>query len=277
VNSEHDKKIYQRFLRSAVLLSDIYKNIISTFDILVMISNDDKYNQGGIPLAIAANNDIHAYSTTLGWVNESLVMGNITDRNSFPHYEDEQLVEKFLDQPLELTQKKRVEDIMSDRIGGDNQTRARYSDQTAQSVNGSTNSVSVGLFTNLIWDANLEVSNCPYPNVFDWISDTLSELGGRPDIDLIIKPHPAEVIRGTNEPVHDWIHDNHQNLPKNITILRADTDVNTYRMISDIDVGIVYNSTVGFEMVYTGTPAITAGDTHYRNLNISYDPEPQEE
>lgn len=280
INSEQSKNIEQLFLRSAMQLVDAYENIVDSFNIITMIAHDDKYNQGGIPLNVAANNDIHAYSSTFGWMNESLVMGNITDRNSLPHYEEEQLVERFLERPLDSEQLEQVNEIMSDRMGAEgnqDQVRARYSAQTAHSIDSSNNNFKVGMFTNLIWDANMEVDNCPYPNVFNWIRDTISELGGRPDIDLIIKPHPAEYIRGTNEPVRDWIYDSYADLPENVTVLNADTDVNTYRMISDIDVGIVYNSTVGFEMVYAGTPVITAGETHYRNLSISHDPATSEE
>jgi hypothetical protein len=42
--------------------------------------------------------------------------------------------------------------------------------------------------------------------------------------------------------------------------------------MSDLDAGIVYNSTVGLEMAYEGIPVIVAGNTHYRGHGITFDP-----
>lgn len=275
IDSDQDKNIKQLFLRSAIQLVDAYEDLTDSFDVITMIAHDDKYNRGGIPLSVAVNDGIYAYSSTFGWMNESLVMGNVTHRNSLPHYEEEQFVKRFLERPLDSEQLEQVDKIMSNRMGDkddQDQVRARYSAQTTHSIDASNNDFKVGMFTNLVWDANMEVNNCPYPNVFNWINDTISVLGDRSDLELIIKPHPAEYIRGTNEPIRDWIHNNYSELPNNVTVLEPDTDINTYKMISDIDIGIVYNSTVGFEMVYNGTPVITAGETHYRNLGITHDP-----
>jgi hypothetical protein len=47
--------------------------------------------------------------------------------------------------------------------------------------------------------------------------------------------------------------------------------------MDDLDVGIVYNSTVGMEMAYRGIPVIVGGDSHYRDLGFTYDPDSQKE
>lgn len=272
LDTEYDESIRRRFLQSGVLLTDAYERVIDSHDPVVMIAHDDKYNQGGIPLAVADTSDVHAYSSTYGWMNESLVVGNVGHQNSFPHYEAKSIVDRFLRRPLDGRQRERVNEIMADRMFGDEETRARYAARTDRSITTAEGVTTVGLFTNLIWDANLEVTNCPYPNVFEWIQDTISILSGDAATELVIKPHPAEDSRGTNESVRGWITETYSDLPDNVTVLTADTDVNTYQMLEDIDVGIVYNSTVGFEMVYAGVPAITAGETHYRDLDISLDP-----
>jgi hypothetical protein len=272
IDTDRDVNIRRRFLRSGVLLVDAFEQFIDTHSPTCMIAHDDKYNQGGIPLAVAAAHSTHAYSSTYGWMNESIVLGNVAHRNSFPHYEAKDVVEPFLRRPLTPSQKQRVDDIMTDRMHGDDETRARYAAQTSTSINAAADDVTVGMFMNLIWDANLEVNNCPYPDVFDWICETIATLGGQTDLSLVIKPHPAEASRGTTESVRTWIQNHYEPLPDNVSVLRPDTEVNTYEMIADIDAGLVYNSTVGFEMVYTGTPAITAGETHYRGLGLTHDP-----
>lgn len=277
ISSLKDEKVEQRFRRSAVLLVDAYEKLINSRDIDIVISHEDKYNHGGIPLAVAANNNIPAYSTGFGWKNNSLVMSKFTDRNSFPHYEKTETIEKFIRKPLSNENNTRVDEIMSERMNQRDSSHTQYAAQTKKSVEVSECATTIGMFTNLIWDASLEASNCPYPNVFNWIRQTIEYFQTQDECELIIKTHPAEEMRKTNELVSDWLRQNYPDLQDNIKILEPDTDVNTYRLIEDLDATIVYNSTVGLEAAYAGTPVIVAGDTHYRNIGISYDPSTKSE
>lgn len=272
VDDERHEPLVRNFISGGISLVDGFHSLLDTHDVRVMIAHDDKYNLGGIPLAVAEGRGINTYSTTFGWRNESLVMGNTTHRNSLPHYEATATVEPFLHQSLSADENEWLDRIMADRIHGDRDVRAQYSALTDESVSGSNDLTTVGMFTNLIWDANLEVENCPYPDVFDWISDTIHHVSSADDVELFIKPHPAEEIRGTNESVAGWIRHNYPELDERITVLSSDTEINTYEMIDDIDCGLVYNSTVGLEMALMDTPAVVAGETHYEGLGITFDP-----
>jgi capsule polysaccharide export protein KpsC/LpsZ len=135
----------------------------------------------------------------------------------------------------------------------------------------------VGMFTNLIWDASLEIEEAPFPDVFDWIGRTIELLSGRTDLELVIKTHPAEAMLGTNERVDEWIQEQYAPLPDNVRLLSPEADVNTYQLIKDLDAGIVYNSTVGLEMALEGRPVVVGGDTHYRDLGFTIDAEDPED
>lgn len=272
-----DREIYEKFLLSGRILAEVYKRIISEFGPLCMIAHDDKYNQGGIPLNVANSAGVHSYSLTFGWTDRSLVLSNVDHRSSFPHYECSNLINNILSRPLSTDIIDGTRDIMESRRDIDGKSRVQYSSISDQSINPRSESINVGMFTNLIWDASLEVQDCPYPDVFDWISDTIESLVDNENIDLYVKTHPAENLLGTNESVYEWIMANHRDKIDKFELLKPDTDVNTYEMISDLNVGIVYNSTVGLEMMYYNKPVITAGDTHYRGFEMSFDPITPEE
>lgn len=274
---DEDIEIYNKFLVSGRMLVRTYDRIISEFDPICMIAHDDKYNQGGLPLAVANVRDVHSYSLTFGWKNQSIIIGNISHRDSFPHYEKKSLVNSILDQPLSDKEKRDIDRIMSDRANNTGDSRIHYSRNTNTSIEKSRDSINVGVFTNLIWDASLEADQSLYPNVFDWIEHTITSLTSDENINLFIKTHPAESILGTNESVYNWIKTNHSNNLNKFELFGPETDIDTYEMISDLDVGLVYNSTVGLEMVYYEKPVITAGDTHYRGLGITHDPESSKE
>ncbi|MFC6988725.1 hypothetical protein ACFQJD_08385 [Haloplanus sp. GCM10025708] len=62
-----------------------------------------------------------------------------------------------------------------------------------------------------------------------------------------------------------------------MTVLPPSTDVDTYELVDQLDVGIVYTSTVGLEMAYEGLPVVVGGDTHYRGCGFTTDPVDPEE
>jgi capsule polysaccharide export protein KpsC/LpsZ len=135
----------------------------------------------------------------------------------------------------------------------------------------------VGIFSHLPWDAALEPEQALYGNFYDWLDDTIEVASQKEETQFILKAHPAEKIRGTNEGVGNWIEENHAPLPDNIDFLPPDTDVNTYALIEDLDAGIVYASTVGLEMALDGVPVLVGGYPPYHGFGITHDPSSKSE
>jgi hypothetical protein len=54
----------------------------------------------------------------------------------------------------------------------------------------------IGMLTNVMWDAQLHYRANAFPNMLDWAFRTIDYFGRRPDLQLLIRVHPAE-IRGT--------------------------------------------------------------------------------
>jgi capsule polysaccharide export protein KpsC/LpsZ len=166
---------------------------------------------------------------------------------------------------------------MKSRINGTGGSRLYYSAQGDTELGLDDEMTVVGMFTNLLWDASLEVEDCPFNDVLTFIRKTINTIINLDNTELIIKTHPAEEVRGTNESVVEWIDDQFHTLPSSVSILPPDTDTSTYTLLGDLDSVIVYNSTVGLEASYLGTPVVTAGETHYRNLGITHDPQTERE
>ena len=266
-----ERRVYVRYLRTAVTLVDAYEELLSKNEIDATIAFDDHYIYGGVALAVSANHGIPAYSVELGFLNETLVFGRWTNRNSLPMFTDTETVRRILSSPLSPDEQQRTEELLADRVDG-KRTKYLYSSQTDVSVDRSDDRTLVGMFTNLTWDASLEVQSAPFPNMFEWLERTINLFEGRDDVELVVKTHPAEKARVTREPVKEWIEEHLGPLASNVTVLPPDTEVNTYELIDDLDLGVVYSSTVGLEMVTQGVPVVVGGDSHYCDLDITYDP-----
>jgi len=260
---------YLQFVETACELVDAMHELFDRYDIRTAFANDAVYVYGGIPLAVAEDRGVVAYSHGRGYRDGTVQFGRTSNRSVLQPFTEYDHLKRIIDTPLSDTQRERADEIMAGRQTG-GEVRHQYTPATSESINDD-GKVVAGMFTNLIWDASLEGDKTPFSDAFEWITDTINWFTDHPDNQLIVKVHPAEAKRGTNEGVAEWIRDRYGELPENISILPPDTSVNTYRMLDDIDVALVYTSTVGLEMAYNGGASIVAGDTHYRDLGFTYD------
>jgi len=106
----------------------------------------------------------------------------------------------------------------------------------------------------------------------EWIARTVQYFSGRPDVQLVIRIHPGEVLTHGLSMV-DVVHQVIPKLPEHIRLVGPKDKMNTYDLIEVADLGLVYTTTVGMEMAMSGVPVIVAGHTHYRGRGFTYDPD----
>ncbi len=106
----------------------------------------------------------------------------------------------------------------------------------------------------------------------EWLERTLQYFAGKPEVQLVIRIHPGEVLIHGQSMV-DVINRVLPRLPENIKVIGPEEKVNTYDLIAAADLGLVYTTTVGLEMAISGVPVIVVGDTHYRGKGFTLDPQ----
>lgn len=106
----------------------------------------------------------------------------------------------------------------------------------------------------------------------EWITRTVQYFSGRPDVQLIIRIHPGEVLVH-GQSMAEVVRQVMPRLPEHIRLIGPRDPVNTYDLMEAADVGLVYTTTVGMEMAMKGLPVIVSGQTHYRGRGFTYDPD----
>lgn len=92
------------------------------------------------------------------------------------------------------------------------------------------------------------------------------------DINFYIRLHP-NLLRQSKKEQQLW-----RDLSlKNVEIINADAEVDTYTLIDHASLIVVYISTVGAEASYWGKPSVIAGRAAYEELNAAYFPMTKEE
>jgi hypothetical protein len=137
----------------------------------------------------------------------------------------------------------------------------------------------IGMLTNVIWDAQLHYPANIFPNMISWIIQTISYFEKRPELQLIIRVHPAEIRGGipSRQPVINEIKKRFPFLPKNIFIIPPDSYISTYAVMEKCNSVIIYGTKTGVELTSMGIPVIVAGEAWIRNKGITIDPKTQEE
>jgi hypothetical protein len=137
----------------------------------------------------------------------------------------------------------------------------------------------IGLLTNVMWDAQLHYPANAFSNMLDWIIRTIRYFESRPDLQLLIRVHPAE-IRGTvpsRQRVVDEINRAFPVLPSNVFVVRPESDVSTYAAMSQCNAVIIYGTKTGVELTSMAIPVIVAGEAWIRNKGVTRDASSAEE
>jgi len=132
----------------------------------------------------------------------------------------------------------------------------------------------VSLFTNLTWDSAVIGQELAFDSIGAWVAAAIDAFAARPDDELVIRIHPAEVKlpgKQTREPIETLIHERFAELPPNVAIIPAHDSTSSYPLMAASDAVLVFSSTTGLEAAVRGVPVIVAGRTHYRDRGFTVD------
>ena len=131
----------------------------------------------------------------------------------------------------------------------------------------------IGLLTNVLWDAQLHYPANAFKNMSEWVLQTISYFSSRPEVNLLIRVHPAEIHGAliARQSIVEEIHRVFPELPKNIFVVPPESHVSTYVAMSKCDSVIIYGTKTGVELTTAGIPVIVAGEAWIRNKGITFD------
>ena len=146
-------------------------------------------------------------------------------------------------------------------------------DEIARKIGVDFSKPCIGMLTNVIWDAQLHYPANAFANMLEWIVATIRYFAQRPELQLVIRVHPAE-IRGTvrsRQLVAEEIARAFPELPRNVFVIAPDSDVSTYAAMLQCDSVIIYGTKTGVELTSMGVPVVVAGEAWIRNKGVTLD------
>ena len=137
----------------------------------------------------------------------------------------------------------------------------------------------IGMLSNVMWDAQLHYRANAFPDMLSWVLDTIAYFSKRPDLQLVIRIHPAE-IRGTlpsRQPLAREIRQIWKELPPNVKVIPPESPVSTYAVMEHCDSVLIYGTKTGVELTSIGIPVIVAGEAWIRNKGVTLDASTRDE
>jgi len=131
----------------------------------------------------------------------------------------------------------------------------------------------LALLTSVVWDAQLHYPSNAFPTMLDWVRETVLYFRRRPDLQLVIRVHPAEV-RGlvpSRQRIADEVVRWFPELPANVFVIGPEHQASTYALTDHADAIAIYNTKTGVELAAQGRPVIVAGEAWIRGKSFSID------
>ncbi|MEO6056994.1 MAG: capsule biosynthesis protein [Gemmatimonadales bacterium] len=131
----------------------------------------------------------------------------------------------------------------------------------------------IGLLTNVAWDAQLHYRANAFPDMLDWIVRTVRWFEGRPDLQLLIRVHPAELSGDipSRQRVVEELRGAFPTLPPNVFVVPPDSPMSTYAAAEACDAVVIFGTKTGVELTSLGIPVIVAGEAWIRNKGLTTD------
>ena len=131
----------------------------------------------------------------------------------------------------------------------------------------------IGLPTSVTWDAQLHYPANAFPNMLEWLVQTCEYFATRPDLQLLIRVHPAEIsgFPRSRQPILQELRKRLPTLAPNIFVVPPDSDMSTYVLMSLCNAAIIYSTKMGVELTSVGLPVIVAGEAWIRNKGVTHD------
>jgi hypothetical protein len=277
-NENYSDRVLKQYLEASILTTFMIKRLLKHKRYDVVVFNHGIYIPHGIIGEVCRDKNIKIVNWNPAYKKQCFIFSH---ENTYHHTMISDPVAKWINMRWNDEKEHRLQKYLEQRWYGKNdwiwfQDKPVVDIQSIKKIlNIDFRKPTIGLLTNVIWDAALHYHSNTFNNMLQWINETIKYFRNRKDLQLIIRIHPAEIQGGlpSRQLVYDEIRKNFKKLPDNIIVIKPDNRVSTYRIMKECDSVLIYNTKTGIELSAIGIHVIVAGEAWVRNKNISIDVE----
>lgn len=267
-----------KYLTSSIISALALEKIYKKFEITNVVAHHGIYVPQGVVGAVARKNNIKVVNWSPSYRDRTFIFSH---NDTYHHTIISEPKQNWINIEWNKHLEKKLFDYLNLRRQGGGDWSWITPDKVFQNIDQKNilyNELNLnpsmpvfGLLTNVLWDAQLFYKSNAYPNMLEWIFDTIDFFILNSNLQLIIRIHPHEVKVGNRQTTLNEINKKYSNLPSNIVIINHDSKFSTYNLMDISKVVLLYGTKTGVELAPFGIPIIVAGDAWIKQKGITYD------
>lgn len=272
----YGEAILRRYFQAAILTTKATQKLLHQVEFSCAVFNHGIYVPQGVTGEVARAEQVRVVNWNPAYRKQCFIF---THHDTYHHQLMCEAVSNWENMPFSQTQEEELMGYLKSRWYGTQDwiwfhERPEFDLQAIAAETGvDFTKPCIGLLTNVMWDAQLHYPANAFPNMLDWVLQTINYFATRPDLQLLIRVHPAE-IRGTlisRQPLVKEINKAIPQLPPNVFLIPPESQVSTYTAMLQCNAVLIYGTKMGVELTSMGIPVIVAGEAWIRNKNITMD------
>jgi hypothetical protein len=272
----HGEAVLRRYLEAGLRTIACMRRLIETHGYDVLVVNHGIYIPQGMICEVARAAGVRVVTYNPAYRKHSFIFSH----DASYHF-------TMLDEPVddwrgvemtpELT--RRTSDYLDSRRHG-GEDWIWFHDQPQEDVSPILSEIGcdpskpyVVALTSVVWDAQLHYKSSAFAGMLDWLKETVSYWRRRPDVQLVIRVHPAE-LRGmvpSRQRAAEELSAAFPELPPNVFVIGPEHQASTYALCEGADAVVIYNTKTGIEAASMGVPVIVAGEAWVRGKGFTLD------
>jgi len=270
------ERILRRYLIASILTARAYDRVIEQTAPEVMVAHHGIYVPQGIAAAVARSRGVRVVTWNPAYRRHCFIFSHDDTYHQTMMTEP---VALWRDRPLSAAEGKRIRAYLKSRRDGRNDWIIVHHAARLQPLNGVADLALdpakpvVLLLTNVFWDAQLHYRTNAFRNQGDWLVRTIAWFANRPDLQLVVRIHPAEVttVPAARQRAAAEIEAAFPRLPGNVRVIGPESAISTYALARLANSAIIFATKTGVELACEGLPVIVAGEAWVRNKGLTFD------
>ena len=276
------ERVLRRYLQSALLTAFATRNLLRTINFTSAVVTHGIYVPWGIIGAVARQENVHVATWNVAYRKRRFIFSH---DDTYHHTLLTEPRDHWEHSRLSGTQEQELMHYLSSRREGlfdwivFHRPKRHDAAASARQIGLDPSRPVIGLLTNVTWDAQLHYPANAFPSMVDWLARTCEYFGTRPDLQLLVRVHPAEIsgFPPSRQPILTELRKRIPLLPRNVIVVPPQSDLSTYALMSLCNAAIIYGTKTGVELTSVGIPVIVAGEAWIRNKGITFDASSPEE
>lgn len=281
-NEPHKEVVVRRYFEGALLTAFAIANLLKEHKFEVACFNHGIYSPHGIIGEVCRDRGVRVINWNVAYRKRCFIFSH---GDTYHHTMRSEPIDTWENIPWNQHMANDILEYLKSRWQGTrdwiwfHEKPDEEFDKIAQEISLDLNKPIIGMLSNVMWDAQLHYRANAFPNMLTWVLETIKYFAKRPDLQLLLRIHPAE-IRGTlpsRQPLLAEIQKIWSELPHNIFIIPPESPVSTYAAMSACDSVLIYGTKTGVELTSIGIPVIVGGEAWIRGKGITIDASTPEE